>query len=666
MRMTRLIAAVITLLVAAGVPASASAVSGSGASPSAASAEVVFYNGRIHPTVTATATAMAIADGKVTALNDDALNVASATRIDLKGKHIFPGFFDSHVHALMTNFVLHGAPIQGTTSMAQIKSVLAAYIAATNPTGWIYGFGWDLSGETPSGLSMDDVTGDIPTVLFDRGGHTAIVNSAGMLRAGITEQTPDPPGGEFVRDSNGKLTGWLRESAAGLITQTVMEQLKPEEITAGLTDFLGYLAQYGVTSINDMAGTTGLYLPQIAAAYLRLAQTGGLPIRVNYFPVFYSPDDVERIAEWTDPARSTAMLCFGGGKVFVDGGFDTGGSFTSFAHAHNPIVYYRQSQLEDLVARADALGLTMHYHVNGDLAIDMALSAFEAAAAKTGGVLKGRHVLLHLGFATAGQRQRMRDLGIVAAVQPIFWHQGFDAMDLAEYGETYYEAYNYRALVEMGIPTGYGTDLGAVGMEQFPPLVGLRVAQSPKTVGNGNVRQLTAAEFIKGYTEGSALTVGRGDVGRLTVGMAADFFLTNRDLLTTPIDSLPAAVISETWVAGKRVWLDREADPTYVEYEPAAWKSPTAVVLSAAYPNPFNAAISVRFDMATAGAVQLGVYNLTGQPVCELAHQAFAAGSHTLTWNAVDADGRAVGSGVYLVRLVSAAGCEVRRVTLLR
>lgn len=626
----------------------------------------MFYNGTIHPTVTSTATAMAIAAGKVVALNEDALNVTSATRIDLKGQHVFPGFFDSHVHALMVNFVMHGAPIQGTTSMAQIKAILETYIASTKPTGWIYGFGWDLSGETPSGLLLDDVTGSIPTVLFDRGGHTAIVNSAGMLRAGITDQMADPPGGEFVRDSSGRLTGWLRESAAGLITQTVMQQLAPEDITAGLADLLGYLAQYGVTSINDIAGTTGLYLPEIPAAYLKLAQAGRLPIRVNYFPVFYSPDDVERIAEWTDPARSTSTLTFGGGKVFVDGGFDTGGSFTSFAHAHSPIVYYRQAQLDDLVARADALGLTMHYHVNGDLAIGMALSAFEKAAAANGGALRGRHVLLHLGFATADQRQRMKRLGIIAAVQPIFWHQGFDAMDVAEYGQTYYEAYNYGALAEMEIPTGYGTDLGAVGMEQFPPLVGLGVAQMPKTVVNGNVRQLTAAEFIKGYTEGSALTAGRSDLGKLTVGMAADFFLTRRDLLTTPIHSLPDARISETWVAGERVWLDGGADPTYVASEPAAWRPTGAVVLKAAYPNPFNAAVAIRFEVAVAGAVQLGLYDLAGQRVCELADQTFAAGSHTLTWNGVDGDGRAVGSGVYLLRLVSAAGSEVRRITLLR
>jgi len=93
---------------------------------------------------------------------------------------------------------------------------------------------------------------------------------------------------------------------------------------------------------------------------------------------------------------------------------------------------------------------------------------------------------------------------------------------------------------------------------------------------------------------------------------------------------------------------------------------PTRTELRGNYPNPFNPSTTLRYSLATEGRVSLVVYNALGQPVRTLVDDNQPAGYYTVVWNGTDETGRAVASGMYLVRMVSGDVVQVHRMMLVK
>ena len=126
---------------------------------------------------------------------------AKTTReIDKNGKYVMPSFHDSHTHLLAGSFVSDKLLLVGTSSMSSIKSKLADYVETEPELPWIVGYGWIKSTiDNPSGVTLDDVSGDYPVALFDSAGHSLLVNSKAMELAGIDRNTTPPTGGYSYR-----------------------------------------------------------------------------------------------------------------------------------------------------------------------------------------------------------------------------------------------------------------------------------------------------------------------------------------------------------------------------------------------------------------------------------------------------------------------------------
>ena len=145
-----------------------------------------------------------------------------ATRVlDARGRTVLPGFIDSHTHMSMGGFNLLAVDLRQTRDEADFTRRLAAF-AATRPAGqWITDGAWDHqqwpAPQLPTRALLDPATGDRPACLARQDGHMIVCNSLALRLAGITRQTPDPPGGVIVRDASGDPTGVLKDAAMGAI-----------------------------------------------------------------------------------------------------------------------------------------------------------------------------------------------------------------------------------------------------------------------------------------------------------------------------------------------------------------------------------------------------------------------------------------------------------------
>lgn len=374
--------------------------------PSAARADIVYYNGNIltgtglralenHSAVHATpqrVQALGIASGPpgipsghivVTGTNDAVLacSVPNAQKIDLHGAFVMPGFNDAHTHIADAGLQRLTANLDGVTSLAEMQSRIATYAKTLDdPNAWILGGGWDHTKwptkTLPTRQDLDAVTGSHPAFLDRVDGHIAIANTAALKAAGIDATTADPFGGHIDRDAQGQPTGIIREAPAiALVDKHIpppSDDTRRKALELSINDALAH----GVTSIQDFSTWDDWLILE------SLERENKLPIRVYEWVDFNLPvgDLVTRrnSHDVNDPLLHMGML-----KGFMDGSL---GSRTAALNApyndepaNSGIPRYQQDNLNQMASERAAAGFQLGFHAIGDRANDMALNAFEAA-----------------------------------------------------------------------------------------------------------------------------------------------------------------------------------------------------------------------------------------------------------------------------------------------
>ncbi len=510
---------------------------------------------------------MVVKDGKVHALDVDPAMYKDAEVVDLGGGAAYPGFIDSHVHLVAMAVVAgSGIRLEGTSKAEDIARV-AAEACARLPKGMpALGMGYmlkDYDAWTLDDLArIDEAIPDRAVLLADQTGHSYIANTVAMKQSGLTGDTADPPGGKIVRQ-NGSPTGMLRENAGYLVGNKAIFPFIPDAmIEDGLIKLFNTWASMGYTSILElMGGPMGrIFKPDLCK---KLEREGTLPLRVNYAFTFFDADEIDAL---TDMEEDTGMVRFAGLKLFVDGAAGNGGAWTTFpntlgghglfAVSHDD-VYGEKYNIHRIVEKADERELDVHYHVQGDEAVEVVLRAIESVLEKKGS-LNSVHTFYHLGFVTDGQIERMKKLGghIVAGVQPAM-HWGFMKQTLIDfYGEQGRVSYPYKKFKDAGIPLAYSSDYPSNRLPFCGPTANMEVAL---TGGGDPVShpQLTMEDLIRGFTAGGRATVRMQDIGSLDVGCMADIVVFDKDLYAVPLHELSKdnPKVLSTWVGGRRVMI---------------------------------------------------------------------------------------------------------------
>lgn len=286
-------------------------------------ADVIYTNGRIWTVDSARpeAEAVAVIGGRIAAVGSskaiDKWKGSKTKVVDLKRRRVLPGFIDNHTHFMTGGFQLQSVDLR-TAGEEQVFARIIGQRAKERPGAWITGGDWDhdlwKSGKLPSKDLIDALTGDTPVMVNRYDGHMALANSAALKRAGITRNTPDPPGGTIVRDPvTGEPTGLLKDEAMSPV-YAVIPPPSEEELLGAARLALAEARKLGVTSIQDMAYSNG---DRDIKTYRELERRGELTARMNC---------VGFISNWRSLSASgiqapfgTEMIGLGALKAFVDG-----------------------------------------------------------------------------------------------------------------------------------------------------------------------------------------------------------------------------------------------------------------------------------------------------------------------------------------------------------
>ncbi len=515
-------------------------------------ADLVF-TGTLHLSSAETTTAVAIREGVVVAIGSEAEDLAAgaAELVELTGNQRgWPGLGDAHTHLLPGSFALDRLLLMGVNSIEDIVERVAEYAPENPDEPWVFGYGWLEEGiETPEGLSLDAVLPDRPAILVNNSGHSALVNSVALERAGITADTPDPAGGIIGRTEDGEPNGYLVESALSLMSEVALVDYDDDDFMESLGPDLTDFVRTGVTSVGEIMAIPGVDIsrPQV---YAELADRGELPLRVHFYVPVFTPDGladaVAGAADW-----DSERLRFAGAKLWVDGSMGTAQAWISEPLETDPddfgLHFFDTEDLVQVVQDAESLQVPLKLHANGDAAVAAALDAFETVSSDLGG-LKLQHTLDHVVLMADADRARMAALGLVGSVQPghVIPSSIGETADL--WGEERFDrAYDYRSLVDSGVPLALGTDW-PVWLSPGP----LLNSWSALNLGD---HALTLPEALDAYASGSARALGLEDkIGTLAVGAWADVVIFDADPLTVETADLTKISVDGVWVGGEKVW----------------------------------------------------------------------------------------------------------------
>lgn len=481
--------------------------------------------------------------------------------LDLEGKLVLPGFNDAHTHLGHAGSELVSVNLKDTRSIAEFQQRIRARLPGYQSGEWVTGSGWDQSlwaeNRYPTRADLDPVSAEHPMMFTRVDGHSAIVNSRALELAGITRDTPNPEGGEIVRDAAGEPTGWLKESATALVARLIPEPTMDYRKRA-LAAALAEAARYGVTSVQDDSVRFGSWENFLAMRELK--NEGKLTVRITEWLPFDLP--VEKLKEMQqeggtdDPWLRTGALKY---QVDGSGGSRTAAMFEPFAVEpdNRGMMFYEPEELKLLVIERDAAGFQMALHAIGDRAIRVTLDAFEAARASSGH-RDARHKIEHVQYVHRDDVGRFRELGVLASMQPahLLAEIRWTATLLGREREP--EAYAVNSLLKAGAVVALGTDYP---VENIPPLRGLYAAVAREFEAGGPAggwqpqERINIEQAIRAYTWGSAYAeFSEARKGTLTPGKFADLVVLSKDITRLPARELLDTEVLLTMVGGRIVY----------------------------------------------------------------------------------------------------------------
>ena len=528
---------------------------------------LLLLNGAIHTMDAANprATALAVdrSSGRILAVGDDsdirALAGPLTDTLNLGGRTVLPGFIDAHTHLAgyaqsRLNVDLRHIPSED----AAVEKVRER--VATLPAGaWVYGQSWDVNEwpgqHFPTRASLDAVAPEHPVMLESHDFHSAWVNSAALKLAGVTAETPDPPGGRIERDAAGEPTGMLFEGPAMELVERVAEPYSDDRVLGELRRVLAELRARGVTGVHNIEDARSLRLMQ------RLHAEGALQPRI----LLYIRRDTlpEAVALGIQAGFGDDALRFAGVKLFMDGALGSHTAAMLDPYEGEPgnrgLLALEEPDVIAAARMAAEGGIGVAIHAIGDRAVHVALNGIEATLrdiATAGGAPIGRFRLEHVQLAAPEDLRRMARLGIVGSVQP--FHAVVDRFSAERFwGARHKRAYAYQTMRQLGIPLALGSD---VPVDTADPLRILHAAivrrddTRPDLPAWTPDQALTLPEALHAYTVGAAYAGGQeAHQGSLAPGKLADLVVLAEDPFTIPAERLAGAEVAATLVGGEVV-----------------------------------------------------------------------------------------------------------------
>ena len=529
--------------------------------------DLVVYNATVYTMDPATprAEAFAVSDGRFAAVGTSVdIRGLAGTRtqtLDAKRMTIVPGFVDCHNHAGGTTLlyeVLVGNPFEVEfVTIASIVEKLRAKARQTPAGTWVEGYFHDdtkLTDKRPlTRRDLDQVSAEHPVAVHHRGGHTSFYNSRALELAGITRATPNPPGGTFDRDASGDLTGRVTDRARAALDRVGQRPTyTPEERARRDRDGLAHISKqfvrYGLTSVHHEGGDL--------SALQDVRARGDLHHRVSYEASGRVLDAM--IASGLETGFGDEWIRLGAtSEHTVDGSFSERTMAMSVPYPgvtppYTGNVTETQDDLNAWVERVHRAGIQVNCHANGDVAIDMYLTALERAR-RLAPRPDARPKITHCTLVTDDLVRRIKSLGAVPAMFTSYAYYNPDKFRF--YGEPLMRrCMAYRTMLDAGVPVAAGSDFSP---GPFAPLMGIQ-GMVTRTGWDGTTwganQRITVDEAIRVNTINGAYASREESLkGSITAGKLADFVLLADDPHAVRPDKIKDIQVVRTVVGGTTV-----------------------------------------------------------------------------------------------------------------
>ena len=482
---------------------------------------------------------------------------ANTRRIDLKGKTVIPGLIDNHMHLLRAAATwTKEVRWDGVYSRKQAVEMLRARVKSSAPGEWIYNIGgWAHQQFTddPKPFTREELDQIAPNnpVALQESYYQVFLNSRALAVLKIEANAPDPPEfvkGSIIRDAAGKPTGVVRGDIAGTrVVASKMPRVAPEQLEVSAKVLVGDMNRAGLTSF----GVPGCDA-DVLAIFAKWKTEGHLNVRVFCYggAAAGNPEGVDRTIQ-----QLARMKLFQGDSYIDDVAFGE----SIYSPLHDPMFALKSSpqpeQLEAWRKIAMAIaqaGLPLHVHAELAGTIDAFLDQVEAVN-KEHPIKNLRWALAHVNQINASQLERMKKLGMYAAVHP--WavinggiiHEGF--------GDGASDMPPLATIQNSGIVWGLGTD--GTAANQTLPFTTLSFAVTGKMAGGTKVIRQTISreDALIAHTRKNAYFVFQeNNLGSIQAGKLADLVVLDRDYLTVPADQIKEIRPALTMVGGRIVY----------------------------------------------------------------------------------------------------------------
>lgn len=492
--------------------------------------------------------------------------------VDLKNNLVLPGFNDSHMHFVNYAKSKEKVNLTGTKSISEIRSRLKEKLSSSelDSMNWLEGIGWNHDYFTdekrfPNKFDLDDITGEIPTLIVRTCFHIGVLNSAGIKALGLNKETARQLYGDqidFLPD--GELSGIVKENLMGEVKSFILSSDKTDLKEILKTAQYDAFAQ-GLTSVHsdDIGYSPNNNYDVIFNTFKELNDSNDLHLRIGEQCLL---KDESVIKEFFDKNYGYG---FGNNqyrvasiKILTDGSLGARTAALRQPYNDDPetcgIQMFTQDELNAMLLAAHTHGCPVAVHAIGDKAIEMALDSIEYAK-KSDPSHSPRHGIVHSQITDEKLLNRMKELNVLALIQPIFIDYDMNIVYDRVGKELANTSYAWKTMINKGIHVSFGTDCP---VESFNTMKNIYSAVTRKNITGDQKKtylpneKLSMEESIKAYTIGGAYASGEENIkGTITSGKLADFILLDKDLfnLTSDEEILDTNIL-ETYIGGKKVY----------------------------------------------------------------------------------------------------------------
>ena len=512
------------------------------------------------------AKAVAIRGDRIVAVGTEAeVRERVGTAEVISGACIVPGFQDAHIHAAFAGRIRRHVNLDDLHEVEDYLERIRSHVQAHPDEPWVVGGGWYapvFGVDGPHRRQLDAIVADRPVYLMNTDTHAAWVNSRALELAGITAATPDPWDGYYVRDPDGMPTGCLQEGTAYSFWSDRMPPDPVEDWMESIRVAQRHLHALGITAWQD-----AWVRPDLLKAYRELDDLHELSMHVVtalWWDRHRGPEQIDELVEqynWANGGRVNARTV----KIMLDGCPESAtGSMLEpyeghFGEEHDRgLQFVEEGALAEAVVRLDEVGFQIHQHALGDRSFRSALDAVEAARAANGWN-DHRHHIAHLQLPDPVDIPRLRPLGVVANIQPVWAcpDPATETLTRPRVGDRADRLYPIGDVVRSGAVLAMGSDWPVTTPNVFEEM---QVAVTRQVIAHGPdapvldvTQRITLAEALAAFTRGSAYVNHDDDAGSIVEGKRADLAVLDRNPFAGSVYEIAQTNVTTTLASGRVV-----------------------------------------------------------------------------------------------------------------